>query len=63
MEEEKEAVASKVEGPEEAGTGEEHRDTVQDNGVAGLLRVVPETRADDAAAPREKSRKPLIEEL
>lgn len=60
MEQEKEVAASQVEGVE-AGTGEEQEDTVEDSGVAGLLRVVPETRVD-AAAPQEP-RKPLIEEV
>lgn len=64
MEQDKEA-ASQAEGAEPDaidGMGEQERDMEQESGVAGLVRVAPQT-AVGAGAPREKPRKPLIEEL
>eukprot|EP00752_Nemacystus_decipiens_P012051 g10684.t1 len=61
MEQEKEAADGETEGVE-AGAGEEQEDAVEGSGVASLLRVVPKAQVD-AAAPREKPRKPLIQEL
>lgn len=64
MERDKEE-ANQAEGAESGATGgmaEEEGGVEGESGVAGLVRVVPQTEVD-AAAPREKSRKPLIEEL
>lgn len=61
MEQEKESADRQGDGVE-ANAGDEEEDAAGDSGVADLLRVGPEARAD-AAAPREQPRKPKIEEL
>lgn len=64
MEQEKEA-ASQAEGAESDATGgvaQQEGGMEGESGVAGLVRVVPQTEVD-VAAPRDKPRKPFIEEL
>lgn len=64
MEQDKEA-ASQAEGTEsdaKGGVAQQEGGMEGESGVGGLVRVVPQTEVD-VSAPRDKPRKPLIEEL